>query len=127
MIIIRTLLIFIGTVSLCIGAIGIFIPGLPTTPFLLLSAGLYLRSSEKLYHFLIKNKHLGFYVMKFQTNKGMTKGIKLYSISTMWIMITVSCLFFITPLSVKLCVSGLGIIGTIVMGFIIPTIKNSDY
>lgn len=122
---IKTILIFIGTVSLCIGIIGIIVPGLPTTPFLLLTAGLYLRSSEKLYRSLITNKHLGFYIKKFQSDKGMTKKVKLYSICLMWVMITVSILFFITALSVKLIILVLGITGTIVMGFIIPTVNNS--
>ena len=123
----KTTLIFLGTVSLCIGAIGVFIPGLPTTPFLLLTAGLYIRSSEKLYRTLITNKYIGSYILEYQLNKGMTISAKLYAICTMWLMITVSCLFFITPLSVKLLISALGIIGTIIMGFIIPTVNKSKF
>lgn len=123
----KTILIFLGTVSLCIGAIGVFIPGLPTTPFLLLTAGLYIRSSEKLYRTLITNKYIGSYISEYQLNKGMTISAKLYAICTMWLMITVSCLFFITPLSVKLLISALGIIGTIIMGFIIPTVNKSKF
>ncbi len=127
MAIIKPILIFIGTVSLCIGVLGIFVPGLPTTPFLLISAGLYLRSSEKLYYNLVSNKYLGSYMLIFQSDKGMTKGVKFYSICIMWIMLTLSCLVLTTPLSVKLIFLVLGIIGTIVMGFIIPTINNSKY
>lgn len=123
----KVILIFLGTVSLCIGAIGVFVPGLPTTPFLLLTAGLYMRSSDKLHYWLISNKYIGSYITEFQTNRGMTWRVKLYSICTMWVMITISCLFFITPSSVKLLVAALGIIGSIVMGFIIPTINKSKF
>ena len=46
---IKVLLIVLGTLSLCVGIIGIVVPGLPTTPFVLLTAGLYIKSSDKLY------------------------------------------------------------------------------
>lgn len=124
---IKLILIFIGTVSLSIGAMGILIPGLPTTPFLLLSAALYIRSSDRLYHALISNKYLGSYILKFRSDKGMKKGLKLCSVLIMWIMIIASCLFFITSVSLRLLISVLGIIGTIVMLFIIPTTNNSKH
>jgi hypothetical protein len=51
----------------------------------------------------------------------MTKRTKVQAIGTMWVMITLSCIFFIKSLTVILFVIGLGIIGTIVMGFIVRT------
>jgi uncharacterized membrane protein YbaN (DUF454 family) len=121
----KTILICLGTISLCIGAIGVLVPGLPATPFLLLSAGLYLRSSDRLYHTLITNKYLGSYILKFRSDKGMKKELKLYSVIIMWFTIILSCLFFIKSGSLKLFVSVLGMIGTIVMLFFIPTANNS--
>jgi uncharacterized membrane protein YbaN (DUF454 family) len=120
----KAILICLGTISLFIGAIGILIPGLPTTPFLLLTAVLYVRSSDRLYDALITNKHLGAYILKFRTEKGMRKGLKLYSVIIMWIMIIATCLFFITSGSLKLFLLVLGIIGTIVMLLFIPTVNN---
>jgi len=117
----KTILILLGTLSLIIGVIGIFVPGLPTTAFLLLTAALYMRSSEKLYRKLLSNRILGPYILEFQSKKGMTKRTKLQAIGTMWFMITISSVFFIDPLNIKLIVISLGIIGTIVMGFIVPT------
>jgi uncharacterized membrane protein YbaN (DUF454 family) len=122
---IKTIFICLGTISLCIGALGIIIPGLPATPFFLLTAALYIRSSDKLYHALISNKQIGSYILKFRTDKGMKKGLKLHSVIIMWIMIIASCLFFITSDSLKLFVLVLGIIGTIVMLFFIPTTNKS--
>jgi len=118
----------LGTLSLCIGIIGIVVPELPTTPFILLTAGFYVKSSDKLYQKLITNRFIGLYISEFQTNKGMTKKTKLFAIGIMWVMITVSCLFFITPLALKLVVSIIGLIGTFVMGILIPTsyISNNN-
>lgn len=121
----KVIMICFGTISLCIGVIGIFIPGLPTTPFLLLTAVLYFRSSDRLYQALITNKHLGSYILRFRTEKGMKRGVKLYSVIIMWIMIIASCLFLITSGPLKLVVLVLGTIGTIVMLFILPTANNT--
>ena len=119
----KAILIIAGTISLVLGVIGIFVPGLPTTPFLVLTAGLYIRSSEKLYKMLIRNKYLGSYITEFQIRKGMTTKMKIYSISVMWIMIVMSITLFITPVLLKVIIAGVGLIGTFVMGFVVPT-KN---
>lgn len=124
--IIKLLFIILGTLSLCIGIIGIVVPGLPTTPFLLITAGLYIKSSDTLYQKLITNRFVGSYILEFQANKGMTIKTKLYAIGAMWVIITVSCIFFITPFSIKLIVLIVGLIGTIVMGFLVPTVYNSN-
>jgi uncharacterized protein len=120
------MLVLAGTLSLGLGILGIFIPGLPTTPFILLTASLYIRSSDILYQKLIENKIAGYYILKFHTNKGTTKKSKLFAIATMRFMIASSCIFFITPLSLKLLIIVIGVIGTVVMGWIIPTITISN-
>jgi len=114
-------LILLGTISLGIGVTGIFIPGLPTTPFLLITAALYARSSDKLYHRLLEAKFVGSYIKEFRRNKGLYLQTKIFSIAVMWIMILVSVLFLIPSSTGKLIVLGVGAIGTIVMGFLIPT------
>lgn len=119
----KILLIFLGSISLGLGVLGIFVPGLPTTPFLLLSAFLYLKSSQKLYNRLISNKYLGKYIIRFNSDKGMTKSAKIYSIFVMWTMVSLSIIFLIGDLWLKILVLSVAIIGTIVMGFIIKTIK----
>ncbi|MDH4300313.1 MAG: YbaN family protein, partial [Dehalococcoidia bacterium] len=55
----RRLLIGAGTLSTGLGIIGIFVPILPTTPFLLLAAACYMRSSERFYRWLINNRVFG--------------------------------------------------------------------
>ena len=55
----RDLLMTLGIISLTLGIIGIFLPLLPTTPFLLLSSWCFVRSSEKFHNWLYNHKHLG--------------------------------------------------------------------
>lgn len=118
---IKPIMIIVGTLSLCLGIIGIAVPGLPTTPFLLLSAGLYLRSSDRLYQKLISSKYVGPYITRYQVNKGLTKRDKISAIIVMWFMIALSCLLFISSMKVKIIVVLVGITGTVVMGWLIPT------
>ena len=119
-------MISLGTASLLIGALGTFIPGLPTTPFLLITAGLYVRSSDRLYQQLITNRLVGPIISDFRIKKGMTKKTKIYAMCLMWLMIALSILIFIKPLHLRLIVLIIGAIGTFVMGFLIPTVYNSD-
>ncbi|MDR2840025.1 MAG: YbaN family protein, partial [Paludibacter sp.] len=57
----KLLFIILGLISLALGIIGIFLPLLPTTPFLLLSAALFARGSQRLYNWLINHRVLGSY------------------------------------------------------------------
>ena len=122
--IIKFLYIALGSIALFLGVLGIFIPGLPCTPFLLLSAALYMRGSERLYNKLLKNKYLGKYILRFRSQKGISIRTKVYSIALMWIMIGISCFYFIESTTVIIIVLSAGVIGTIVMGFIVRTVRS---
>ncbi len=120
----KTVFILLGLLSLSVGIIGVFLPGLPTTPFLLLSASLFIKSSEKLYRWLIRNKYLGSYITDYHKNKGLNKTTKILSISLMWIMTAISVFLVVKLLAVKILITLLAVTGTIVMGFVIPTTKG---
>ncbi len=117
----RILLISIGTICLIIGITGIFIPGLPTTPFLLLTAGLYVRGSDRLYQGLIRNRFVGGYISEWQNNRTLSRKTKIGSISLMWVMILVSVTIIIHSPVAQVIVILTGLTGTYIMGFIIPT------
>jgi uncharacterized protein len=119
----KILFVLLGTLCIALGTLGVFIPGLPVTPFLLLASALYLRSNERLYNKLIGNKFLGKYIIRYQKNKGMTLKTKIYSILLMWVMISVSVFFVIDDIVIKIIVVAVGLIGTVVMGFIVKTIE----
>ena len=82
--------IIIGCVSLALGVLGIFLPILPTTPFLLLSAALFARGSGRLYNWLLNHKVLGNYIRSFIEEKAISLKIKIYSISLMWTAILIT-------------------------------------
>lgn len=86
----KYLLIIVGCISLGLGVIGMFLPVLPTTPFLLLSAGCFLRSSKSLYDWLLNHKHLGGYIKDFMEHRAICKKIKITIITTLWATILVS-------------------------------------
>ena len=91
---VKALLIFIGTLSITLGVIGIVVPLLPTTPLILLGAACYVKASEELYQKLISNKWLGSYIKDFREKNGITLKNKVLSLSMMWISILGTILFF---------------------------------
>ena len=93
----NVLYVILGTISLVLGITGIFIPLLPTTPFLLLTATLYFRGSPRLYNWLINHKYLGTYIRNFRENKAIPLHAKIISVSLVWITI-LYCLFFVIPI-----------------------------
>lgn len=88
--------ITIGTISLILGIIGIFLPLLPTTPFLLLTAALYFRSSPRLYNWLIHQKYLGSYIRNFREHKAIPLHAKIVSIALVWISLSY-CAIWVVP------------------------------
>lgn len=85
-----------GTISLVLGIIGIFVPLLPTTPFLLLSAAFYFRGSPRLYRWLIQQKQLGPYIKNFREYRAIPLRAKIISLSLIWITLSY-CIFQIAP------------------------------
>ncbi len=88
-------LIFLGSISLALGVIGIFLPILPTTPFLLLTAWLYAKSSPTLYHWLLTNKYFGKYIRRYRQGLGIPLKTKIIAISSLWLTILTSIVFFV--------------------------------
>ena len=64
----KTLYIVLGSISLGLGILGIFLPLLHTTPFLLLTAALYFKGSPRLYNWLLNHRHFGPYISNFREN-----------------------------------------------------------
>ena len=92
---IKVLLITTGTFFIGVGIIGIFIPILPTTPFLLISAALYARSSKRFYNWLINNKIFGIYIKNYREGRGIPLKLKIITIALLWITIGSSAIFAI--------------------------------
>lgn len=106
----KILLIGCGTLFLIIGTIGIFLPLLPTTPFLLLSATCYIKSSKRLYNWLIHHEIFGIYIYNYITHKAIGFHAKLFSITLLWITLTISTIIVSTTyVTIILCIIGLAV------------------
>ena len=91
----RALLITAGTICLALGAVGIFLPILPTTPFLLLAAACYLRSSERMHKWLLGNRWFGEYIKNYQAGRGIPLKTKIIALSILWLAIIYSTFFVV--------------------------------
>ena len=100
--ILKKLLIIAGTFCVILGIIGIFLPILPTTPFLLLAAWCYARSSDRFYNWLINNKWFGSYIKNYREGKGIPIKVKLLSIALLWLTILFSIFFIIDNNYIKI-------------------------
>ncbi|WP_237044306.1 YbaN family protein [Aquipseudomonas alcaligenes] len=88
---VRYTLLAIGWLSVLLGVIGIFVPVLPTTPFLLLAAACFVRSSRRFYLWLVNHKHLGPWIRDYLEGNGIPLKGKVYAIGLMWASIGLSC------------------------------------
>ncbi|MBS3985225.1 MAG: YbaN family protein [Selenomonadales bacterium] len=89
----RLLLAVGGTIALALGIVGIFLPGLPTTPFLLLSAWCYARSSPRLYTWLMQHPVLGTYIRDYLERRGVPLRAKILALALLWPSIIVTAVF----------------------------------
>ena len=95
----KILLTILGLISLGLGILGAFLPVLPTTPLLLLSAALFLRSNERLYEWLMNHPRLGTYISNFTKHKAIPLRIKVISITLLWLTL-MYCAIFVTEILV---------------------------
>ncbi|MBH1941003.1 YbaN family protein [Mobilitalea sibirica] len=88
----KIILSICGIISLALGVIGIFLPVLPTTPFVLLSANLFVASSPRLYKKLIKNKMFGSIIENYRNKTGVPIKVKIRAIVFLWVGLILSML-----------------------------------
>jgi uncharacterized membrane protein YbaN (DUF454 family) len=119
----KSLFVISGTICVCIGALGIVLPVLPTTPFLLLAATCYMRGSERMHKWLLNNRWFGRYIKNYREGKGISAKAKVFSISTLWITICLSVLFIdILPMQMALLLIGMAV--SIHLIIRVPTFKE---
>lgn len=97
----RPLLVAAGTVCVGLGLLGIFLPLLPTTPFLLLAAACYARSSPRMLHWLHHNRWFGAYIRNWREGRGIPVREKTVAIALIWVTIGVTVIWFVPLLWVR--------------------------
>ena len=122
-VLVRAVFFAAGTVCLALAAVGVFLPILPTTPFLLLTAAFYLRSSERMYSWLYENKYFGEHLRNYRDGKGIPLATKLFTAAMLWTVILYSIFFISThwALSGLLAIIAISVSVHILL---IPTLKN---
>ena len=98
----RNLLIAAGCTSLSLGVLGIFVPLLPTTPFLLLASACFVRSSERLQNWLIHHKVFGNYIRCYQQFRAISLRAKVLTVTILWVFIGYSAVFVVSALWLRL-------------------------
>jgi uncharacterized membrane protein YbaN (DUF454 family) len=120
----RRLFVIAGTISVAIGVVGIFLPVLPTTPFLLLAAICYTRGSQRLYKALLYNRFFGTYIRNYIQGRGMSLKMKVWTIGLLWITIISTAVFAADSMIVRIILAVV-LIGVTLHILLIRTIKNN--
>jgi len=98
----RWLLLVAGTIFVAIGVLGMFLPLLPTTVFLLLAAYCYARSSARFYHWLHHNRFFGKYLRNYRQGRGLTISSKVTTLIVLWAAILYSAFFAVNQIYVRI-------------------------
>ncbi len=120
--VVRWVLIALGCLCVALGAVGVFVPGLPTTPLLLLASWLFYKSSRRMQEWLLASP-LGVYIREYKRRQGMTTSQRVWALALMTVMVAVSCIFFIDSTVVRIIVLSAGCVGCVVVGFVVPRAK----
>lgn len=121
----RILFIVFGTLFLIIGAIGVFVPVLPTTPFLLLAAACYLRGSERLHRWMINNSVFGEFVRNYMEGRGIRLRQKIFTILFLWLMIIFSIFYVVDSFLLRILVSLIAMAVSVHI-IMLPTLKQTN-
>ena len=120
--VVRWVLVALGCLCVALGALGVFVPGLPTTPLLLLASWLFYKSSRGMQAWLLASP-LGVYIREYERRQGMTTSQRVWALALMTVMVAVSCIFFIDSTVVRIIVLSAGCLGCVVVGFVVPRAK----
>ncbi len=121
--VVRILYFISGSFFLVVGMIGIVVRLLPTTPFLLLSAVCYSRSSERYHRWLLNNRFFGSYISNYMAGKGISLRLKSLVLLALWGTISFSAFFVVDLLLIRILLIIIAV-GVTVHILTLPTFKR---
>lgn len=80
----KILLNVIGSIAVVLAILGVFLPLLPTTPFLLLASACYVRGSERMHRWLLNNRLFGEYLRNIEEKRGLPLRAKIVALALLW-------------------------------------------
>lgn len=107
--VIRWLVMALGWVSVMLGVLGIFLPVLPTTPFLLLAAACFVRTSPRFYNWLVNHPKLGKFIIYYLAGKGIPLKAKVYAIVLIWLSVLLSAFVLLDSPIVRIILPLVGV------------------
>lgn len=113
--VVRVALLVVGTLALALGVVGILLPILPTTPLMLLAAGCYVRSSDRLARWLLNHPRLGAPVRVYVRQRAIPLKVKVVSLAVAWAMLGGSALFLAEQVWLKALLIGIALAKTALM------------
>ena len=115
----------IGLIAVVLGVVGIFVPLLPTTPFLLLASACFARGSERLHRWLLTNKLFGSYLSDFEQGKGIPLRGKIMAVGLLWVSLGYS-VYLLSSVPLRLLLIAIGVaVSTYLIAFV-PTRSSTD-
>jgi uncharacterized protein len=120
--VVRPMLASLGVLCIALGVIGVFVPGLPTTEFVLAASYLFARSSPRLERWLESNRWFGPSLRRFRETRGMPRRAKMVALTSMWIGLSVS-IYVLASVGVgaQIAAAVFGMIGTGTILFLVRT------
>lgn len=117
----RLLFVVLGLFFVGMAYLGALLPGLPTTPWVLLASYFFSRSSPRLERWLKRSPFFGTLIRDWQQHRGIRRSAKMFSTCVIIPVVTASAIFAPVPLWVRCCIAGLGAVGVSVIWLIVPT------
>lgn len=105
----RIIYIALASIFVALGTIGIFLPLVPTTPFLLLAAYFYMNSSYSRLRWLLNHKYLGPYIKSYLSKEGIPLRVKVKTISLLWITMLAAIFLATDKLYVRLILTAIAV------------------
>lgn len=122
---VRWCLLALGIICTGLAVLGIFLPLLPTVPFLLLAAACFARSSERLHRWLLDHRHLGPMLRGYLEGSGIPRRAKATAITLVWVTVPPSAIFVVPLPWVRVFLFGIALAVTIYL-LRLPTLPDGD-
>ena len=107
---VRAAFVALGTLFVGLGVLGIFLPLLPTTPFLLLAAACYARASTRFYNWLLNNPTFGPLILEWRRYRSIPYRVKVLAIVLMSLTLASSIIFFVPNAYAQMALAGFGVL-----------------